>query len=257
MLHRLRGFQEIDSQDNIVSMMLKGADHLILSAQTQPYNNRRAMTLPLLRHFGHMLSTSDWHPAKRQCLWTAGLLAFFGTIRMGELLSPTEKQFDTTCTLTWGDIHYRDEDDSFLIHLKIPKTAPKQGEFVDIFKFPKFGCCPVAALKKHRVRQLELGKGGRKDPVFTLPEGKLATTSMFNSSLKILMKDICDFQINSISGHSFKAGVPSELNRHPELLSQDDIKGWGRWNSDAYQRYTRLHLDQKKSIFQRITAVLN
>lgn len=64
-------------------------------------------------------------------------------------------------------------------------------------------------------------------------------------------------QVHSISGHSFKAGVPSELNRHPELLSSDDVKGWGRWCSEAYNRYTRLKLDQKKCIFDKITAVLS
>jgi len=214
MLHKLKGFSEIDLQDNITSMMLKGADHLILAAQTQPYNNRRAMTMPLLRHFGHRLSTSDLHPATKQCFWTAGLLAFFGTIRMGELLSPAEKRFDSTCTLTWEDIHYRTDDDSFLIHLKIPKTAPKQGEFVDIFKFGKFGCCPVAALKKHKTRQLELGKGQPKDPVFTLPEGKLATTSIFNSSLKTLMSDICDFQEKgqNITTYIFSANPHTKIH---------------------------------------------
>jgi len=195
MLHKLKGFTNIDLQDDIVNMMLRGADHLILAAQTQPHNNRRAMTMPLLRHFGHRLSTSDWHPITAQCFWTAGLLAFFGTIRMGEILSPAETFADPTSTLTWGDIFHRIEDDSFLIHLKIPKTAPKQGEFVDIFKFRKFGCCPVAAIKNLKKKQLEMGRGNRNDPVFILPDGKLMTTNIFNSGLKVLMADICDFKV--------------------------------------------------------------
>jgi len=197
MLHKLKGFCNIDLQDDIVNMMLKGADNLILSAQCQPHNNRRAMTMPLLRHFGHKLSTSNWDPITRQCFWTAGLVAFFGTVRMGELLSPTESQADPTSTLTWEDIYHRKEDDSFLIHLKIPKTAPKQGEFVDLFKFKKFGCCPVAALKNHKKKQMELGKARPKDPVFSLPGGQLMTTNSFNAGLKVLMADICDFKVRT------------------------------------------------------------
>jgi len=195
MLHKLKGFTNVDLQDDIVNMMLRGADNLILAAGIQPHNNRRAMTLPLLRHFGHRLNTSGWHPTTKQCFWTAGLIAFFGTVRMGELLSPTEKHADPTTTLTWEDVHFREEDRSFLIHLKIPKTAPKQGEFVDIFKFKKFGCCPVAALENLRRKQQEMGKGNPQDPVFIFPGGRFMTTSSFNAGLKSLMNDICDFKV--------------------------------------------------------------
>lgn len=257
MLHKLKGFDTKFFEDNIVSMVLRGAHHLILSSPNPPHNPRRAMTLPLLRHFGHKLSTSGWSDHTIQCFWTAGLLAFFGTIRMGELLSPSEHFSDPTTTLTWADTLFREDDDSFLLHLKIPKVASNNGEFVDIFPFTRHGCCPVAALKRLRAMQTAAGRGRRSDPVFIFLSGRRMTTANFNSSLKLLMSDICDYKINGIYGHSFRAGIPSELSRHPELTSSDDIKGWGRWSSDAYDRYTRLKLDQKKAIFQKISRILN
>jgi len=257
MLHKIKGFQDYDIKDNMVDMLLKGADHLALANPPPTQNSRRVVTLPLLRHFGNKLAKSGWSHTTTQSLWTAGLLAFFGTIRMGEILSPREDSFDKTTTLTWGDIIYLEKEDSFIIHLKIPKGAPREGEFVDIFPFKSFGCCPVAALKKQKESQESLGRGKKEDPVFIFPNGKFLTTGKFNESIKPLFCDICDYRNDKILCHSFRAGIPSELSRYPEMMSSDDIKGWGRWKSDAYDRYTRLKMDQKKAIFQKITSILS
>jgi hypothetical protein len=40
------------------------------------------------------------------------------------------------------------------------------------------------------------------------------------------------------------------------LAKTDDIKGWGRWHSDCFNRYTRLRHDQKKAIFDKISAAI-
>jgi len=256
LLQKLQGFKALDTNDDILTMILRGASNLAQSSSSQPHNSRRVMTLPLLRIFGNRLSISDWDCLTSQCLWTAGVLAFFGTIRMGELLAPGESFFDPTATLIWDDIVFREEDDSFIIHLRLPKTHIKEGEFVDIFKFPHFGCCPVAALKKLKRLEKESGFGNPFDPVFVLPSGKFLTKAIFNSALKSLLGDICDYKVNSILCHSFRAGIPSQLARFPELMSSDDVKGWGRWTSDAYDKYTRLKIDQKKGIYDKIMKVL-
>jgi len=256
LLQKLHGFDAIDTEDDILSMILKGASNLAQSSASQPHNSRRAMTLPLLRIFGDKIHSSSWSKLLAQCMWTAGVLAFFGTIRMGELLAPSDFFWDPTATLTWGDIIFRKEDDSVIIHLKLPKTHIKEGEFVDIFKFQHFGCCPVAALKKLKKMEIQAGWGKAQDPVFILESGKLLTTASFNLHLKEIFKDFCDYKVNSILCHSFRAGIPSQLARFPELMSSDDIKGWGRWTSDSYDRYTRLKIDQKKSIYDKIIAVL-
>jgi len=43
----------------------------------------------------------------------------------------------------------------------------------------------------------------------------------------------------------------------PELITNDMIKGWGRWQTDCYQLYTRLSLFEKEKIFGRIKVALN
>ncbi len=71
-----------------------------------------------------------------------------------------------------------------------------------------------------------------------------------------LLSDICVKGQNSITCHSFRAGIPSCLSMFPELASCDDIKGWGRWQSDCYEKYTRLKLPQRQKIFGKISAAL-
>jgi hypothetical protein len=86
------------------------------------------------------------------------------------------------------------------------------------------------------------------------------TVAFFTSArlgeLSALLPDFCVPGEDSISCHSFRAGIPSTLALFPDLAKTDDIKGWGRWHSDCFNRYTRLHHDQKKAIFDKITAAI-
>jgi hypothetical protein len=43
---------------------------------------------------------------------------------------------------------------------------------------------------------------------------------------------------------------------YPGLLTNDMVKGWGRWQSDCYQLYTRLSLTEKGKIFEKISQAL-
>lgn len=254
-LHKLKGYTSYEMKDSLVDAILKGAGNLLLVSPTPPSNTRRVMTLPLLRHLGHKLKLSGWSKCSQQTIWTAAVVAFFASARMGELLAAADHSFDTTANLTWACVQYRADSNSFLVHVRLPKTGAKEGDFLDIFPFPESGCCPVAALKKHFAMQKECGRGRPQDPVFTYPSGKYLTPAGFNGALRTLLADICDFKRDTISGHSFRAAVPSALSRFPDLMSSDDVKGWGRWDSDCYSRYTRLKVDQKLQIFRKIMSV--
>jgi hypothetical protein len=43
---------------------------------------------------------------------------------------------------------------------------------------------------------------------------------------------------------------------YPDLITSDMVKGWGRWQSDCYQLYTRLSLIEKGKIFEKISLAL-
>jgi len=234
---------------------MRGGTNLRLTRGEASSSKRRVMTVPLLRIIGHNLTKTGWSKVTVQSVWAASLVAFFGTFRMGELLAPHQSAIDGSSTLTWAGIKFR-EDGSILVHIKMPKMGTEEGEFVDLFPFSDRSICPVLALRKQKLRQEEAGLGFSRDPVFALGRGKFLTVAKLNSILRILLKDQVDFKRDLVSCHSFRAGLPSLIAKHPELMSSEDIKGWGRWSSEAYQRYTRLRLDQKKTIFNKIARIV-
>ncbi len=77
-----------------------------------------------------------------------------------------------------------------------------------------------------------------------------------NKTLASLLSDLCVDGKDSISCHSFRAGIPSILSMFPDMVTSDQIKGWGRWQSDCYQLYTRLSLMEKEPIFGKIKQAL-
>jgi hypothetical protein len=232
----------------MVASLLKGAKNMQMVEPPTKSNNRRVMTIHLLRLIGHKLRRTGWSESSQQTVWAACTVAFFTSARMGELLSTAEAHHDPTTTLTWACVQCR-PDGSFLLHVRLPKSGQKEGEFLDVFPYDQHGCCPAAALRRHAELRRAAGGGGLSEPVFTFRSGKHLTMEGLNRILRQLLADVVDWSRHSISCHSFRAGVPSALAKHPHLMTSDDVKGWGRWSSDAYQRYTRLKVDQKRSIF--------
>ncbi len=254
-LHRLRGWHDFEVKDTTINAILRGGTNLSLASGSFSSSTRRVMTIPLLRLLGHRLKKSGWSQLTTQAVWSCSLLAFFGTFRMGELLAPGSFTIDPACTLTWANMKLR-EDNSFLVHIRLPKMGTIEGEFVDIFPLPDKSLCPVEALRKHKQLQVEAGLGKKEDPVFALGQENYLTTRKFNEILRVVLTGVVDFKRDSISCHSFRAGLPSLISRHPDLMTSEDVKGWGRWSSEAYQRYTRLKFDQKKTIHNKIVEII-
>ena len=101
-------------------------------------------------------------------------------------------------------------------------------------------------------------KQREKESVFKFKIGLLLTKTFFNKMMKNLLSDNLGKNGNDFSGHSFRAGIPAALAKHPKLISDNHIMGWGRWGAPpSYLAYTRLKLDQKKDIFGKIRSVLN
>jgi hypothetical protein len=123
------------------------------------------------------------------------------------------------------------KDDSVKIHNKIPKTRTQGGETISLFPFPKYNCCPIEALKKLKT----ISKSKDDLPVFSF--AKAGT--------------------GSYTCQSFRGGLPSALASKPKLENDGTIKKWGRWNSDAFERYTRLNHIAKRVIFERFVSALD
>jgi hypothetical protein len=252
-VHTIRGFDcEYISKDATINLLLTGISKISLN---QPSNNtRRVVTIPLLITIGSRIARSPWDPLTKQVLWCAATTSFFGSLRLGEILAPCENSHSPVSDLTWNDIK-ASSPSSILIRLKQPKSGEKE-EYVDLFPFPTHDLCPVAALKNLQKKQEDAGVYDKNAPVFRFGSGTNLTMTHFNNILSDLLSDMCQPGVSKITCHSFRAGIPSTISLFPELATSDLIKGWGRWASDCYSRYTRLKLPQKHNIFQQISGAL-
>jgi len=233
---------------------ITGAEHLDLTAGSGPRPPRRAVTLPLLKIIGHKLAGMGWSEVDKQTVWTSCVLSFFTSARLGELLAASEDRFDPTSTLVWADVTVR-KDGSAILTTRMPKSG--RAEFLDVFHFPGHGCCPTEALALHKELQQKAGLAASGGPVFRMEDGRNLTPATLNKLLRSMLEGVVDYSRDSISCHSFRAGMASTLNRFPHLASSEDIKGWGRWDSSCYTKYARLTLDKKRAIFKKITSALN
>ena len=240
--------------DPLLAVIFSGAAHVPWSAPIRP-STRRVVTFPLLLTIGHRLAQAGWDPISRQTVWAACTTAFFASARLGELLASSAVSHDPTADLLWRDVVFHSPT-AVLLGLKSPKSADPRGEFLDLFSFPGYNCCPVLALVALWRLHTAAGMTCLDAPVFRFRSGRNLTTTHLNELLAALLADICSPGINTITCHSFRAGLPSILTLFPDLVSEDDIKGWGRWRSDAYQRYCRLQLGQKRAIFAKITTAV-
>jgi hypothetical protein len=183
--------------------------------------------------------------------------AFFGSFRFGEILAPSEWAYNKHETLLWSDVDIT--KDSVLIHVKISKNRTQGGEHIDLFPFRYHNCCPVKCLT--RLQRMCMAKSNGKladgEPVFRFDSGKLLTSEKLNTTLESLLRPHLGVQARDIQGHSFRAAIPSAMANNPNLASDEEIKSWGRWNSGSFKLYTRLRQNQKRSIFDKITAILN
>jgi hypothetical protein len=249
-VHKLRNLDINVCNNFLTKRLIQGVQNLEMYEES-PTHTRKVMTLPLLIILGNQIAITSWADTSKQIVWTAALLAFFGCMRFGELLTHNKNSFCPDDTLLWSDIKSLDGN-SYLIHVKTPKSKAKEGEFVDIFEFEDFGVCPVAAL-----RRLKLMLGGvDSKPVFMFPEGHCLTLNCMNMLIKSLMYPVLGEYANYLSCHSFRSAIPSALGKIIEPGGGEDTKDWGRWSSSAYLLYSRLKLDRKKAIFAKVIQAL-
>jgi len=237
--------------DDLIKILIKGARNINPTPSFS--NRRRIVSLPLLQALKEEIDKSSWSAYLKSTIWTIFSVAFFASARMGELLSPSRTSFDASSTLRIRDVLVRES--GIMIHIRAPKSGNPKGEFLYLFPFPHRGLCPVGALKTHLSLVLKEGQPPHL-PLFRDDVGYTITVDYINIALRQLLKFRIDFKDHSISAHSFRAGLPSEMQRLPSLLSSDDIKGWSRWNSDCIARYERLDAHQKEKIFDKISSAL-
>ena len=158
-------------------------------------------------------------------------VAFFGLLRCSEFVSPTQRTWDPSVTLSVRDVSFR--DGGLALTLRRSKTDPFQAGSV-IFLVPLRGrLCPVRALHKYvNLRGLDPG------PLFVLQDGRFLTRQFLCALLDAALPGAVN-----LNTHSFRIGGATAAARAglPDSL----IQLLGRWKSNAFKKYIRasIHLE--------------
>ena len=200
MLHELNN-TSVKSFDNVqIKFMLRGISNLCAAEDNSKFT-RNVISFAVLQIFGHELhKDKTLDPLNRQVIWTAALLGYHGSFRMGELLTISPNKFDPIWGLAWDNIKVIG-DDHLCVVSKLPKTSEDpRGHVIDLIALNQSkSLCPV-----YNVYKLMRMNGPLylDDPVFRLKSGKMLTMKLMNDMLKKYLKPL--FPQAVFTCHSFR-----------------------------------------------------
>jgi hypothetical protein len=161
--HSLKGLNCVNyNDDKILKLILSGAKNMYNANPIA--NNRRVANMYTLKLLSHQLASSNWCDISKQVVWACCTMAFFASVRLGEVLSNFANKFDPSSTLLWRHVKFLNAEE-ILIYIPSTKTSKNTGEFVDIFSVQN-SCCPVKALYTLMQLQIKLGFFDLDRPVF-------------------------------------------------------------------------------------------
>ena len=144
------------------------------------------------------------HPNSRDTamLWAAATMCFFGFLRVGEAVSPSDR-FDPACHLAQGDVRVNNNQDPqfVVVRIKASKTDPfRQGTSVYLGRTHN-ELCPVAAILGYMVR-----RGSSEGPFFTFEDGRRLTRERFVVEVRRTLTEL-GYNCALYAGHSFRIGA--------------------------------------------------
>ena len=241
------------NSDPCVKLVMRGAEN-IANVNGACKTDRLPMNIHLLNILRHRISELPWTPFSKQIFWTACTLCFFTSCRMGELVPSQERTFDASTTLLWDNVREINNTE-FIMFVPYSKTTGFKGKIVDIFEIKGDKNCPAAALRKLRKMKREKTDFKSDVPVFSFYSGKNLTKKQINLWLSSLLEDFVDSN-HKITGHSFRAGIPSTLACFPDEFPNNVIKKWGMWESNSFKLYTKHEREGKRALFEKIVKCL-
>ena len=239
-------------KDKCIKLLLKGAKNIQLIEKVDK-SERISMNIHLLKILGHKLHHTKWDPLSKQIVWTACTTSFYSSCRMGEILSENSWYFDPCATLKWSDVKMLPENE-IVLYIPYTKTAGLKGITINLFPLHN-DTCPVAALKCLYEMKQEACKIVKSQPVFVFPSGKILTVKIINGLLEKLMSKFCTKE-QKITCHSFRAAIPSAIASHPDKVTVNEVKEWGKWSSDSYKKYTRQEREKDRVMFYKAVNML-
>ena len=125
------------------------------------------MNIHLLNILSHKIAQLEWADFSKQVVWTACIVSFFSSCRMGELLSDKEFSYDPLTTLTWSKVNFVSKTE-IVILIPYTKTTGFKGKLIDIFEVNVKGICPAAAMRRLKYMASLKNLYNPENPVFSI-----------------------------------------------------------------------------------------
>ena len=231
----------------LANQLLAGYEKSRLNPQmTAAKKTRRAITVEMLKLLEHSIAChSSWSDFEKSLRWTVILVAWWGSFRIGELLSQNSTCFHPSNTLLASDVTY--EEDSIAIWLRNPKVDREAlGDVVEIWTIEgRADLDPVKKLKAYIQRRHELFGDAESYPLFLHEDGRIYSKQELNKDLAFLLSHYPELQTDrdSWTGHSFRSGLTTVLSNLG--FSKEEIQSWGRWTSNAFKVYIKSQTQRR------------
>ena len=249
-VHLALGHDVPHLRSEMVTQILNGKKNFdAVKPSTKPV--RIPVTPTLLRILKNAINKDDLTYYDKRLFWFLCVVAFHGSFRIGELLTRHPNHFDPNYALLGRHIFPNSAiinavSSSFLeITISSSKCCPTTPTVIDVYPTGS-DICPVRAY----TRLINLCRPTPNLPAFRFFSGKNLTPALFNKKLRHWLKDYIDFNTCSVSGHSFRAGIPTILASMG--YSNSDIKSVGRWSSRAFLLYTKLPRTKRIAMAQAL-----
>jgi hypothetical protein len=212
----------------------------------------RPVTLNLLRKVGMYLNSTRWKSLSKKAVWAVCTLAYWGSFRLGELLTGKSKIFYQYSDLLGGDVSMEGEK-AVRVRVKSPKVVGRGEEVVWVRKVADRTLCPVRAVER-LLRELRK-QGLRKDdrPAFRLASGRFFTRGRFLRALNSLLRLEGEA---GVTGKSFRSGLPTDLLNIAGKREDDTTRFLGRWAGRSYQSYQRLKREVQLKTRDRVQSLV-
>ena len=161
-------------------------------------------------------------------LWAASCMCFFGFLRSGEIVVPSDTSYDPAVHLSYGDVRTDSIENPtcITVAVKASKTDPFRKGVVIHIGATKTQLCPVATVLGYMIQ-----RGSRADPFFMFDDGRALTRE------RLVVEVNEPWKGREWSGHSFRIGAATTAAACG--LQDSLIKMLGRWESVAYTVYIR------------------
>jgi hypothetical protein len=225
--------------------------------QIEPKKRASAATVPMsiniLEKIQQGLERDSCNTCSKKSIWALCLSAYWGLLRLGEILPRKDDIFDSTSDLLWKDVKL--EADKVEFRLKFPKVRNDLSKSITLYKVSNPLLCPVSALRALKKQQVYENLWNPEKPVFLRSSGRSLTKASFLRSLNVVLRmepGGKDF----ITGKSFRSGIPSELEFFPSTFSSEVKKNLGRWKGSSFSKYIRNPDPKNRWIFKEVSEFL-